>query len=167
MKASIFYSQPAGRRAPAVQPVAQAHQRMFPHHARTGVTHDAANLFAPIALIAMHRTFGAGRLFQTEMTSLQPHTRIVQKLFALRAKNGGRVMFIPAIDAHHGLHGLPFSRQAHPGKIIPGFGNRLAHGPQRCRFDGCFHASSFTYISPPDFDAGQGIQQRSGLRFYP
>ena len=63
------------RLAKAVQPVTQAHQRMFPHHARPGVTHHDADQFAAVALVAMHGTIGARRLFHAEAAALQPHCR--------------------------------------------------------------------------------------------
>ena len=52
------------RRAPEpVQPVAQAHDRMFPEHARAGKAHHDLDLFASRALIAMDRALSTGRFF--------------------------------------------------------------------------------------------------------
>ena len=44
---------------------------MFPEHSRTGKSHDDFDLFATVALVAMHRALGTGGLFFTKMAAIQ------------------------------------------------------------------------------------------------
>lgn len=98
--------------AEAVQPMAQAQEGMFPKHTRSGVAHDAADLVAAVALVAMDRAPGAGGLFRAEAAALQSQAGVGQELPALRAETGTRIMVVAAIDAHQGAHRLPFAREA-------------------------------------------------------
>jgi hypothetical protein len=108
--------------AAAVQPVTQAHQRMFPQHARPGVTHDPAHLLAAIALVTMNRTPGTRRFFLAKPAAFQPRVGIIQKLPTVRTQTVARMMPGAAIDTNHGHHRLPFACQPGAGQIISCFG---------------------------------------------
>lgn len=73
------------RGSQSIPPVAKAEERMFPEHARAGVTHHDAHLFAAAFLIAVHRAFGAGWLFRAELAAIQSDARVVQEALAFRA----------------------------------------------------------------------------------
>lgn len=145
------------RLAEAVQPVVQAHDRMFPHHARPGMAHYHAGLFAAVALVAMHRTVGARRLFRAETAALQPHAGVVQELPAFRAKTFRRMMVVAAIYPHHRRHRFPFSRQAHASQVVFCF----CRGPDCDRlgnhFNRRFHTPILARRQSACFDASQSL----------
>jgi len=66
------------RLAESVQPVTQAHDGMFPHHARPGVAHHRLDLFAARALVAVDGALGAGWLLRAEAAAFQPRGGIIQ-----------------------------------------------------------------------------------------
>ena len=68
----------------SVQPVAQAHDRVFPNHARPGITHHHLDLFAADFLIAMNGALGTRRLFFTEPAAFQSHVGIIQQPLTFR-----------------------------------------------------------------------------------
>jgi len=127
----------------AVQPVTQAHQRMFPHHARSGVTHHDTDLFAAVALVAMHRTICARRFFLAETAALQPHAGVIQKLPTLRAQTFSRMMMVTAINPHHRRHCFPFPRQTRVRQIVSCFRCGLNHVRPGDQFSSHFHAVIF------------------------
>jgi hypothetical protein len=92
---------------------------MLPQHARPGIPHDDANLLAAFTLVAMHRTFGARRLFQAKPAAFEPHIGIIQKLPTFRTQTASRVMLVTAINPNHCRHGLPFASQSGAAQIIP------------------------------------------------
>jgi hypothetical protein len=143
--------------AAAVNPMAHAHDRVFPHHSRTGIAHDHPHLLASFPLVAVDRAFGAGRFLNAIAAAFQSKTCIGEKLFAFAAKVPGGLMMIAAIDAHHGLHGIPFARQAFAGEIIPGFHGRSGRwGPGlRFRFSNGIHAVILPRSPAPGLDSGQ------------
>jgi hypothetical protein len=152
------------RRAETVQPVAQAHDRMFPHHARPGITHYGAGLFAAIALVAMHGTVGARRLFLSEAATFQPHFGVIQKLPAFRAKTFRRMMMVAAINLHHRRHRFPFAREAHACQVVLclcGQSNQIRSGNQ---FGVYFHAFIFAQPAPKSFDSRQSFPIHSASR---
>jgi hypothetical protein len=92
--------------------VAQTQERVLPQHAGAGVTHDGFDLVAAAALIAVDRTLGAGGFFGAETTSLQPDCGVVKKSVTFLAQTGHGRMFVPAMEADHRFHGVPFAGQA-------------------------------------------------------
>ena len=109
------------RFAETVQPVAQAHYRMLPQHARTSVAHPLANLFATFALVAMHGARGTDRLVRSEMTAFQPGLGVIEKLLTFRTQPRNRPVMVAAKNADHRGHGQPFARQPRVGQIISHF----------------------------------------------
>ena len=112
----IFRASNLRRFTKTVQPVTHTHHGMLPNHARAGVTHHDPDLLAVMALVAMNRTFGAGRFFLAEPATVQPHARVTQKSQAFRAEPGSRAMLVAAIDSHHRFHRLPFAVQPAAGE---------------------------------------------------
>ena len=146
-----------GRVAEAVQPVAQAHDRMFPHHARTGVTHDDAGLLAAVALVAMHRTIGARRFCLAKPAAFQPHFGVIQKLPAFRAKTFRRMMVAAAINPHHRRHSFPFARQPPARQVVFDFCRDMDCDWRGKHFDSCFHAVIVARRQPAVFDTSQSL----------
>jgi hypothetical protein len=135
-----------GRLVKAIQPMAQAQNRMLPQHARTGVTHHRSDLFAPNALIAMDRTFGTDGLLHSKSAALQPEGSIIQKLPALRAQSRAGMVMALAVTADHSGNGLAF-----PGKTLAGRASAAGfavcrHWPQVKGFGG-FHIIRLTSAS--------------------
>lgn len=85
----------------------QAENWMFPQHSRAGVTHDGADLFPAVFLIAMHRALGASRLFRSKTAAVQPHTGIIEQSPAFRTQPA--LVMILTIDADHRLDGPPLT----------------------------------------------------------
>lgn len=165
------------RLAEAVQPVAQAHDRMFPHHARPGMAHYHAGLFAAVALVTMHGAVGTRRLCPAEAAALQPRTGVIQKLAAFRAQTGGMrippvcseeprksageppalLMMVAAINPHHRRHRFPFPRQAHASQVVFCF----CRGPDCDRlgnhFNRRFHTPILARRQSACFDASQSL----------
>ena len=83
---------------------------MFPEHLRTGITHDDADLFAAVLLIAMDRAFRAGRLVFAKPAAIEADADVLHELTAFVAQRAA--VLIPAMDVDHGHHGLPFPREA-------------------------------------------------------
>ena len=92
-----------------IQPVAQAHDGMFPDHARTGIAHHHPDLLAARGLITMDWAIRASRLFRAEPAAIQPHVGVVQKLPAFPTNSIHRCMMVPAMDANHRFHCFPFA----------------------------------------------------------
>ena len=67
------------RLAETIPPVTQAQNRVTPQHAGTGMAHDRFHLVAPVTLITMHRTTGAGRLLRPKPATIQSHGGIIQQ----------------------------------------------------------------------------------------
>lgn len=144
------------RRFPeSIEPVIEAHDRMFPDHARAGVAHDDTHLFPPLTLIAMHRALGTGWFFGTKAAALQARIGIVQELFAVRAQFTAGVMMIAAINVRHRRHGFPFAGEAFFSEVILRFPGRLHSGNQFDWFSGHFHAEIVSQAVPLDLDLGQ------------
>jgi len=128
---------------------------MFPHHAWPGVAHHHAGLFAAIALVAMHGTVGARRLFPAKPAAFQPHAGVIQKLPAFSTQTFSRMMMFAAINPHHFRHRFPFPRQPPARRII----FCLRGGPNYPRAGGRFssrsHVIMFARHRPAHFDASQ------------
>ena len=152
-----------GRLAIPIQPVAQAHDGMFPQHARTGVTHHDAGLFAAVALVTMHRAIGARRLFLAEPATLQPHFGVIQKLPAFGAQAGAAggppalPMMVAAINPRHRRHCFPFARQPPASQIVSTF--RGDRDCDRCgnQFKSRFHVDIVARRTPARFDTSQSL----------
>jgi hypothetical protein len=143
-----------------IQPVTQAHNWMFPCHARPCVTHHRLDLLAAVALVAMNRTVRTRRLFRAEPAAFQPHRCIIQKPLTFRAWRRRRAMSIPAMDFYHRLHYLPFPVQPSVRKSN-GFGSRCdACDSVRCAlFSDDFHAIIVAHQSQEHLDTSQSSDQ--------
>ena len=95
----------------------EAEEGMFPEHARTGVAHHDAHLFAPSFLVTVHRAFGAGRFFRAKLATVQSQSSIIQQALAILAQRA--VMMIATIDLNHCPDRLPFT-----GKTRSSFAGR-------------------------------------------
>jgi len=143
--------------------MAQAHDGMFPQHARSGVTHHHLDLLASCALITMDRALGAGRFFRTKPAAFQSHPGVIQKLPAFRAQPGCRPMTIPAVDFDHRLHCLPFTVQPLAGESHGlGFGRDVSKGVRSGLFSNQSHTVTFAHPLSKAFDAGQGFDHFMG-----
>lgn len=143
-----------------IQPVAQAHDWMFPYHARPGITHHRLYLLAAVALVAMDRTVRARRFFRAEPAAFQPHRCIIQKPLTFRAWRLRHAMMIPAIDFYHHFHCLPFPVQPRV-RESNGFGFSCDAGDSvRCALvNGNFHAIIIAHQSQKPVDASQSSDQ--------
>jgi hypothetical protein len=86
--------------AKAVEPMAQAQDRMPPQHARAGITHHRSDLLAPGTLIAVNRTLGAKGFSGPKPAALQPGGGIIQQPLTLRAKRRPGSMMDVAVTAN-------------------------------------------------------------------
>lgn len=148
--------------AKAVEPMAQAHEGVFPKHARARVAHDRLYLVAAGTLVTMHRTFGASWLFDTEAATVKAYRRIIQERLALAAQSVvRRVMMIAAVNVDHGLHGSPFARQPTAPLRQGGRDRRLQGGAQLrciCRFKSHRHAVILVQTVRIVFDRSQNSE---------
>jgi hypothetical protein len=135
--------------------MAQAQDRMLPDYARAGVAHHHARLFPPLALITMHRTFGAIGFFLAEPAAFQAHVRIGQELFAPGAQATGVEMMVAAVNPHHGRHGLAFARQTFASQVI--FPRGLSSGCKRHWFNRSFHPVILAPTSRAALDSSQKV----------
>ncbi len=144
----------------AIQPVAQAHDWMFPQHARPGVTHHRLDLLAAVALVAMDRTVRACRLFRAEPAAFQPRRGIIQEPLTFRAWLRRHSVMIPAMDFYHRFHCLPFPVQPSVRESNE-FDFRCAacDGVRYALFSGDFHAIIVAHQSLESFDASQSSDQ--------
>ena len=88
---------------PSVEQMPKTEDRVFPNHLRSRIAHHHSDLFAAIALITMHRTFGAGRLLLAEMAAVQTQVHVVHQLLTLGAQIAS--VLIAAVDMQHGRDG--------------------------------------------------------------
>ena len=148
------------RASKTIQPVTQAHDWMFPYHARPGVTHYRLDLLTAVTLIAMDGTLRARWLFGAESAALQPHSCVIQQPLTFRAQRQARLMMVAAMDFYHRLHCLPFPGEPWAGKSN-GFGFRCDVGENiRCVLFGRYiHAIIVAHQSPRAFDPGQSFAQ--------
>ena len=137
---------------------------MMPEHAGAGISHDCFYLVAPVALITMNRTMGAGWFPGPKPAAVQPQSGIVQQSPAFRAKAGRCLVVIVAITPDHRGHRFPLPHQTPADGFIQG---QLELGAGHGLFF-CFHAhcfqNRFHTISIPEndgsgFDAGQVFSQ--------
>jgi len=100
-----------GPAAEAIQPMAEAEERVLPEHTRAGKPHDRPDLGPAILLVAMDRTFRAGRFFGTKLAAFQAQPGIVKEPLALRTEQLQTAVFVPAIQSDHRLDGFPLARE--------------------------------------------------------
>lgn len=82
---------------------------MRAHHPGPCIAHDLLNLQPARRLVAMHRTFRAGRFILGEGAAVQPRPGIGQQLPAGRTQPGRRgLMALPAIQLDHRRDGFIF-----------------------------------------------------------
>jgi hypothetical protein len=82
------------------------------YHAGSCISHDLADLFPHLRLIAMDRTVAAGCLVFLKRTVLQPEACVFNKFPAFVADFPLGMMMVPAVDADHVLYGLLLSFHA-------------------------------------------------------
>jgi hypothetical protein len=92
--------------------MAQAENGMVPEHARAGIAHDGADLFAAGRLVAVDGTLDTDGLLRAKTASFQPQGRIIQQGLAFGAKGGPGGVMVAAVAANHGGNGLPLAGQA-------------------------------------------------------
>jgi hypothetical protein len=92
--------------------MAQAKDRMPPHHARAGIPHHGPHLFASGGLVAMDRAFGADRLLQPKAAPIEPDGGIIQQPLTLGTQRRVGGVLAPAVTGDHRRDGLPFPGQA-------------------------------------------------------
>ena len=134
---------------------------MFPQHSWAGVTHDRADLFPAIFLIAMHRALRASRLFRSKTAAVQPHAGIIEQSPAFPAQPA--LVMILTIDADHRLDGAPlalktfalaarerlFKRHSGFNRHPAGFAlQRFGAGYWQDR-NGCIHHALTFRLQPP------------------
>ena len=88
---------------------------MFDYHLRSGMAHDRADLLAAIALVAMHRTLGAGGLLLAEAATVQPEVDVAHQRLALGAQIAA--MLVATVNMQHGGNGLPFTSKPAIGEF--------------------------------------------------
>ena len=74
--------------------------RVLPKHLRAGVAHHHSDLFAAIALITMHGTLGAGRLFFAKAASIKAKVHVTNQFLTLPAQIAG--VLVAAVNVQHG-----------------------------------------------------------------
>ena len=104
--------------AETIQPVPETQNRVAPEHAGAGIPHDQLHLVAPIALITMDRTMGAGRFFGAKPAAIQPQGGVVQLTAAFPAKAVRCGMAVVAMAPNHCGHRFPFSHQTPAGGYV-------------------------------------------------
>src|SRR5579871_6592517 len=82
--------------AAAVEPVAEAENRMLPKHARTGVTHDGLDFVAAAALTTMDRAVRASGFLRAEAAAFEALLSVILKFLALRTNPIRRPMMAVA-----------------------------------------------------------------------
>jgi hypothetical protein len=135
---------------------------MCPHHPWTRKPHHLSYLFAPIPLIAMHRTFRTRRFFRAEAAAAQAQVGVFPKALAFRTEVFPLTMPILAITPHHGREGQPLA--------LPPFGLKAARGPVGigprhllnfiARND-AFHTCSVPSDPAGNLDPGQSAEEQS------
>lgn len=100
---------------PSVEQMPKTEDRAFPNHLRSRIAHHHSDLFAAIALITVHRTFGAGGLFFPKATAIQPEIHVTHQFVTVPAQIAG--VFITAVNVQHGRDRFPFSGQSSISKL--------------------------------------------------
>src|ERR1035441_1040001 len=137
-----------GRLAGAIEPVAQAQNRVPPQHARPRVTHHGFDLFAPRRLIAMDRALHADGLLRPEPAPLQSEGSIIQKPLTLPARGLPGVVMALAVTANHRGNRLEFASQALVGKASAASLAFFRPWPRASRFDGLHISHRQRYHCP-------------------
>jgi len=84
--------------------VPDSEHRVADYHARSGVTHDATDLFPHCSLITMHRTCGTGRLLRAKSTFVNAFHRICKQLQAVGAELAAPMM-TSTVNFNHETNG--------------------------------------------------------------
>lgn len=92
------------------QQVVDAGQGTEQQHARTGIPHDAPDLFAAFRAVTMDFASGADWFIFSERTMIKPVAGILQQILAIRAEflRAGSSMMPAAVAGNHARHRLFF-----------------------------------------------------------
>ncbi len=118
---------------------------MRAQHARPSKSHHGFDLLAAIALVAVNRAFGAGRLFGAKPATFQAQPRVVEQVPAFNAQRAGSPVQMPAIKRNHGVNSSPLSREAGRRKAVVVSRQVIREGGRQLWFEGfCAHAHMIT-----------------------
>ena len=89
------------RFAPAVNKVADGHQRVSIEHSRPGITHNVANLLPSGRLVTVDLAIAAGRLFLLEGAMVETLPGIVEQTGTLVTNLSCRLVVGLTVQAKH------------------------------------------------------------------